>query len=94
MKASAEAEAGLAAGARAGPSAGAGSEAWPATEATVGSRRLTRSITTAVEQKRQSTVDSRAEAAVGSRQSAVGVEQKRQSAVGGRAVTSAEAASA
>ena len=94
VKASAEAEAWLAAGARAGPSAGAGSKAWPAAEATVGSRTVTRSITITVEQKRQSTIVSRAEAAVGSRQSAVGVEQKRQSTVGSRAVTSAEAASA
>jgi hypothetical protein len=92
VKASAEAEAWLAAGARAGPSAGAGSEAWPAAEATVGSRTVTRSITIAVEQKRQSTIGSRAEAAVGSRQSELS--QKRQSAVGSRAVTSAEAASA
>jgi len=95
VKAAAEAEAWLAAGARAEPSTGAGSEAWPAAEATVGSRTVTRSITIAVEQKRQSTIGSRAEAAVGSRQSAMReLSQKRQSAVGSRAVTSAEAASA
>ena len=95
VKAAAEAEAWLAAGARAEPSTVAGSEAWPAAEATVGSRTVTRSITIAVEQKRQSTIGSRAEAAVGSRQSAMReLSQKRQSAVGSRAVTSAEAASA